>query len=270
MPKKPTDPRFIDLEGRQFLARRVVEYLGRAANGHNMWLCRCECGAESKLATHEITKPNPAQCICQKRKKTESALVGKRFGRIFVEGFSEVIEGDSHWNCVCDCGHKWVVMGQSLRSGATQSCGCLMRDLVSIRATKHGKCGSPVYRRWDSMIQRCYNKKFKHYSYYGGRGISVCDRWRFSFEAFFNDMGDPPTNGHTLDRFPNNNGNYELGNCRWATRKEQQRNNRGNCIIEYNGKSQCVSAWADEYGVPRSTIAGRLHRKWSLDRVFSF
>lgn len=159
-------------------------------------------------------------------------LTGRRFERLVV------LEPAGHrgkkrlWRCACDCGGEIVTMGENLRENRarrTRSCGCLHRD----RITKHGHMGrgaaSPTYRSWLSMIQRCTNPKVAGFDGYGGRGIRVCLRWR-SFENFLADMGERP-DGRSIDRI-DNDGDYERGNCRWATRSEQQRNKRRTAKME--------------------------------------
>lgn len=110
------------------------------------------------------------------------------------------------------------------------------------------------------MKQRCLNPKHEAYHNYGGRGITICERWKKSFKAFLKDMGRRPTPKHTLDRHPNNDGNYEPGNCRWATRKEQCNNYRCNQVVEFNGKSQTLTQWAEELGIKAVTLHARLFR----------
>jgi hypothetical protein len=129
------------------------------------------------------------------------------------------------WRCQCDCGTKVIVGGSSLKSGNTRSCGCLHKEG---NATTHGHTkgykDSPTYNTWANMMTRCYNPKANNWDNYGGRGITVCERWHL-FETFLEDVGERPE-GKTIDRYPNNDGNYEPGNVRWATRSEQNQNKR--------------------------------------------
>lgn len=127
----------------------------------------------------------------------------------------------------------------------------------------HNKVHSMEYRAWMHMKQRCCNPRHKQYPEYGGRGINVCDRWR-NFDAFYEDMGDRPSPKHSLDR-RNNDLGYSKDNCRWATRTEQNRNHRGNRVLQFNGKIQCIADWADEMSLPASTIQNRLSRNWSIE-----
>jgi len=139
-------------------------------------------------------------------------ITGQRFGRLVVTGCNSSKRGGGTWICLCDCGRNKIVDANSLKSGHTQSCGCL----------RHGLCFTPTWWSWVGMTARCRNQNRKAY---GGRGISVCDRW-LKFENFLSDMGERPL-GHTIDRI-NNDGDYEPGNCRWATAKQQSENKRKN------------------------------------------
>jgi hypothetical protein len=154
----------------------------------------------------------------------------------------------------CDCGRVAYVTLTLLRRGDTKSCGCN-------RGVTHGLTKSKMHYIWIGMRQRCFNPRSARYSYYGARGITVCDRWA-SFERFLQDMGEPPA-GSTLDRI-DNSGNYEPSNCRWATATEQQRNTRKVRLLTHNDRTQCLAAWADEAGISVSTLRHRLRTGWSI------
>lgn len=158
-----------------------------------------------------------------------SELTGQTFGRLTVLRRNGVDKNNgSLWLCICACGKEHTVLGASLSRGIIKSCGCLRVDVVRARSTTHGQTSgkkvSPEYVSWAAMITRCGNPNQKDWHSYGGRGIIVCERWRESFENFLEDMGKKPK-GLTLDRI-DVNGNYEPGNCRWATSQEQTANKR--------------------------------------------
>jgi hypothetical protein len=146
-------------------------------------------------------------------------ITGHRFGRLVAISHIS-FQG---WLCRCDCGNETIVQGPNLRNGNSKSCGCLRVELAISRATKHGHAKkTATYSSWQAMIKRCTNPNTWSWKHYGGRGITVCDRWRYSFENFLADMGEKPE-GLTLDRINNELG-YSPENCRWATPAEQFRN----------------------------------------------
>lgn len=162
-------------------------------------------------------------------------LAGKKFGRLTAIE-PKGLRGDGHavkWFCICDCGGQKVVCGKKLRKGNTVSCGCYRRERTSERYKTHAACSgnnrkwTPEYRAWVSMKSRC-NPDYDHpdFKNYAARGIKVCEYWKNSFARFLADVGPRPSDKHSLDRYPNNDGNYELGNVRWATRREQMLNTR--------------------------------------------
>lgn len=197
------------------------------------------------------------------------SMKGMRYGRLVViddSGRSRRTR-DGHARllrkCRCDCGKEIFVGRQSLISGNTTSCGCGRSGKKT-----HGQTDTRLYRIWAAMMSRCNNPNTENWDHYGNRGIKVCERWH-RFENFAIDMGQPPDDSMSLDRYPDNNGNYEPSNCRWATMREQCRNRRGNRILEFNGRKQCLSAWAQEIGISSKTITSRLRLGWTIERTLS-
>lgn len=155
-------------------------------------------------------------------------LTGKKFGRLTVIGRCESLFGEATWCCKCECGTETIVRGYYLRTGTTQSCGCLHREITVAIYEKvnltHGHTHTPAHISWEQMKQRCLNPKHHAWKLYGGRGITVCERWRNSFADFLADMGERPE-GKSLDRI-DSDGNYEPSNCQWTDPKGQCRNRR--------------------------------------------
>lgn len=192
-------------------------------------------------------------------------IAGEKFGRLVaIEPVKQDTGGNWWWKCICDCGSMPIVKYTNLSRGTTKSCGCLAKELTSIRATKHGMSNTPTYHSWMCMKRRCIDSSAPNYANYGGRGIKVCSRW-LNFENFLEDMGVRPE-GMTLDRI-DNEGNYTPENCRWESAVNQHRNTRANVILTYNGKTQCLAAWADEFGIRRNTFHKRIASGWSMHRA---
>lgn len=153
-------------------------------------------------------------------------LSGSRFGLLLVQRWvGKTKNRQALWECICDCGNGATVRIDRLRDGVTRSCGCLARSIPTPITTTHGMTYSLEFRSWQSMKDRCSNPNGKSWKYYGGRGIRVCERWINSFEDFYADMGPRPSLEYSIDRI-DVNGNYEPGNCRWATKAQQIANRR--------------------------------------------
>lgn len=206
-------------------------------------------------------------------------LLGRRFGRLLVESryVGETRHRAAHWNCTCDWGGVAVHRSDVLLSGGAQSCGCLASEVraetareVGYQNKTHGQASrgrgeSALYITWAGMKARCLNPSSTNYPRYGGRGIAVCERW-MTFENFAADMGTRPP-GHSLDRI-NPNGNYEPGNCRWATPTEQNRNRRDNRILSYHGEMLTLSELCERAGMPSRTVSTRISKLgWSVEQA---
>lgn len=194
-------------------------------------------------------------------------LTGQRFGKLMV--ISNTIKEGKNYYCdvMCDCGNTKRVSPYQIRSGYTISCGC-WKKVCSI---KHGYSSNGVikteYGIWCTMKARCINPNYKNFHLYGGRGVKVCDRWIESFDAFLEDMGNRPSKNHSIDRFPDKDGNYEPLNCRWATRKEQQGNTRRNRWIEHNGRKMILQDWANEFNISSNGLRSLVERGLSMDKI---
>lgn len=190
-------------------------------------------------------------------------MLGQKFTRLsVVQCEGPAPDRQITWKCICDCGNKVVVLGGSLRSGHTKSCGCLNLEQSIKRFTTHGMTETSTYAVWKNMLNRCNNPNVPAYKDYGGRGIKVCQQW-LSFDSFLKDMGERPPSLF-LDRIDNNKG-YQKTNCRWATRTEQARNRRSNRFFTVSGKTMILADWAKSINTSPSTILDRLARGWSIE-----
>lgn len=187
-------------------------------------------------------------------------MEGSKFGHLTVFALSKILDKRSYWNCKCKCGTIKEIRRDNLVSGKTKSCGCYN---ISSHKT-HGMKGTSTYKSWGAMKGRCLRKTDHAYNYYGAKGIKVCDRW-LKFENFYIDMGKKPE-GKTLDRI-NNNGNYELSNCRWADWETQNNNTSRNRFIICNGITLTISQWSRKIGIPLSTLYSRLFKyNWNINK----
>lgn len=201
--------------------------------------------------------------------KSRIDITGQKFNRLTaVEPHHRSAGRKWHWVFVCECGIRKILDANHVRYGAVKSCGCLKSEVTIAKNTKHGLSRTSEYTIWRDMIRRCNQVRRDDFCNYGGRGIKVCQRWVESFEAFLEDMGRRPSQYHSVDR-KDNDGDYMPGNCHWADKKTQARNRRTNRVIEYNGKSMIVAAWAEVSGLTESAICSRLKRGWSVERTLT-
>jgi hypothetical protein len=191
---------------------------------------------------------------------------GLRFGRLLVLEYV----GDSKWRCLCNCKQITIVTTSNLRSGSTQSCGCLFREIHRDRQRKHGfrKDPIPEYWIWLGIKRRC-RPGSKDAKYYADLGVTLHPEWAESFKLFYDYVGPRPAKGYSIDRWPNPSGNYEPGNIRWATASEQAKNRRNAHMITFNGKTKNLLDWADELGMRDSVLCRRLQRGWTIERALN-
>ena len=197
---------------------------------------------------------------------TAKNMVGQRFGLVTIIERAPNYRNAARWRYRCDCGNEGFATGGNLRQGFVQSCGCRGRD------SKHGhtwKGGStPTYKSWRSMLGRCTNLNHHKYPFYGALGVKVCEQW-LSFTTFLADMGERPQDA-SIDRFPDRNGNYEPGNCRWATIIQQNNNKKTNVRIKWRGVEMTVAEAARTVGiVTGQEAAKRIKRGWSIEDALS-
>lgn len=269
----------VDHKGRRFGKLTALEYQGK-----RYWLCRCDCDTEKRVKASHLVDGLIRSCGCHrqavfaKRRETKAIqpndIIGKTFGHLTVVSYDlrqrrTIRKRDSSkkhfYVCQCDCGATTIVARYNLLNGNTKSCGCLKTQRVyeSSRAVDGGY--TPEYKAWEAMIQRCNNPNVRHYKRYGGRGIKVCKRWLSSFDAFLSDMGERPSPHHSIDRFPDNDGNYEPENCRWATWQQQNRNKSGTRPLTFRGETLLLVEWEDKLGLPRGRLSQRLCLGWPVE-----
>jgi hypothetical protein len=231
--------RAVDIAGQQF-GRLTVQ-----ARAHgSRWLCICECGNQKEVPGGDLKEGKVRSCGCLRSElvslRHRKNLAGRRFGRLLaVEYDHSDARGRAFWKCDCDCGEAAITSGKDMLQGKIESCGCLRREVTAAQKKTHGESRTLLYRVWRAMIRRCDRPNDADWKSYGGRGITVCSRWRNDFAAWRDDMGPKPTPKHSIDR-RDNDGGYWCGkcpeciargrpfNCRWATQTEQMQNTRRN------------------------------------------
>lgn len=219
----------VDETGNRYGSLVVIARAESTARGGARWLCRCDCGREAVVLGVLLRQGSTRSCGCSKTEGKVVDRTGQTFGRLTVIRRAEERKAGRRgvvWECQCACGAVVNVAAERL-GVRTRSCGCLHREMAGDRTRTHGDSKSAEHRTWSGMITRCENPNREKFRDYGGRGIRVCERWRGAngYQNFLADMGRRPSPRHSIDRI-DVDGNYEPGNCRWATPSEQARNTR--------------------------------------------
>jgi hypothetical protein len=192
----------------------------------------------------------------------EIDLKGQEFGFLTVLSKASNHLTYTRWLCKCICGVEVIAQTRHLRGGEVKSCGCKSNEMRSVNSgnASHRMSGTPTYKTWQMMHQRCKNPTYDKYDYYGGRGISICERWN-CFENFLEDMGERPE-GLTLDRI-DTDGNYEKSNCRWATIDEQLENRKNTVFLLVNDVVMSLKQLANFIGVTRERLYNYIYRGYT-------
>ncbi len=256
----------ISLAGNKYGRLVVLKHV--ANQGRRVrYLCQCSCGVKKIIDARHIVG-GQLSCGCLGGRHTVFDWTGKRFGRLIVVE-RVLINNRTHWKCQCDCGCFKVVPSGSLRSGLTKSCGCLASEnsaKVGKSRRIHGWYGTSEWKTWDGMKQRCFNPNTSNYNRYGGRGITVCERWLHNVDNFIKDMGRRPSKNHSLDRI-DIDGPYSPENCRWATWDEQNNNHSKNHIVEHNGERLTMSQWAKRLGLNYQQLTYHVRKGQTIQRI---
>jgi hypothetical protein len=268
----------LQLAGQRFDRLLVIEEVGKNRFGKFLWRCLCDCGKETIVIGSHLVNGLTRSCGCLNAESGGNYLrehgqrnilidiTGQRFGFLTVVSFShqDPVSKLYYWNCKCDCGNEIVLLGKSIKSGNTKSCGCFKVSVQGDSTRTHGLSTKRVYKIWTNIKGRCKCKSNSSYYNYGERGISVCSEWE-NFEVFYEwAQLTGYTDDLTIERI-DVNGNYCPENCRWVTLKEQHNNTRRTVWVDYKGKQRTIIALAEEFNLPRKLVYNRVHYlKWSI------
>lgn len=254
--------------GEKFGRLTFIENAGRWGRRRYFGKFACDCGSEFITRVEFARSGHTKSCGCARlgNGKPNHPAAGDRFGRLtFVSADGNDGRGNYFGRFTCDCGRRSRIRIGVVRSGRTKSCGCLAKEVSATLHRKHGEGHgenvTPEYSVWSGMKARCLCSSGSGWLQYGARGIKVCDRW-LSFEAFLADMGRKPTPSHSIDRI-DVDGDYEPGNCRWATPREQSHNRRNSKYVELNGDRLPLAIACERTGVPYSRALQRLGNGYS-------
>ena len=207
-------------------------------------------------------------------------LTGKKFGKLTVLKLNFKIQqygkngkkngNKYYWLCKCECGNETNISSTRLKNNIIKSCGCLQKEVMKQKMTKHAKSHNRIYKIYYKMLGRCYNKTDNKFLYYGGRGITICDEWKNDFKAFYDwSMANGYADNLTIDRIDNDS-NYAPSNCRWVDIKTQANNKRNNHYITYNDETHTIKEWSELLNINYSTLHKRITKyKWEIEKAFT-
>ena len=259
-------PAFINRIGLIYGKLTVISLSNKKeSSGGSIWVCRCECGNMVEVRAGSLHSGFTTSCGCSRINN----LAGKVFGKLTVISLSDERSHNrgTTWNCRCSCGNEVKIRSDSLVDRNTKSCGCLQKEAaaeICRNSAIHSASNTTEFYIRAGMIARCSNPNEPAYPQYGGRGIKICDRWRYSFVNFLADMGYRPSLNHSIDRI-DNNGNYEPDNCRWATWEEQNNNKRSNILHNYRGLDYSLKQLSEEFYIKPTTIHQRITNGWLIE-----
>lgn len=254
--------------GMKFSYLTIEEVDDKSTNGHRLCIVTCKCGKRFQTRVSSVATGKTVSCGCSR--STIHEMVGKRFGLLTVVRRADLPGNEVYWECLCECGNsdfKTVSHG-NLRSRSVISCGCLVKDYHERKKT-HGMSYDRLYRIWLNMIDRCDNDKSINYHNYGGRGITYHPSFA-TFDGFYAGIPEGYKPGLQLDRI-NNDGNYEPGNLRWVTPKQNARNRSNNKMLTdpFDGEVMAASALAEKHGLAYYNLLGRLKSGWDLKDILT-
>jgi hypothetical protein len=263
-------PNFIDLTGQTFGRLTVIER-DSSRNG-TYFLCQCTCGNLKSIKSNDLKRGSTLSCSCLRSETSKNKsidLTNHTYNRITVVSLDHRKKNKLYWLCRCECGNNLIIDSSHLRSSHTKSCGCYKLETTILRTEKHRMCKSPEYYSWGAIKNRCLNKKNPAYCNYGGRGITMFTDWIDSFESFFSYVGNRPSSKHSIDRIENN-GNYEPGNVKWSTKKEQANNRRSSQFFIFMNESKTLSEWSETTGISYDVIRQRINKYgWSIEKALT-
>lgn len=250
------------MPGQRYALLTAISFHSRTDYGKAKWLFQCDCGREHIALLDNVKFGRTQSCGCLR--PVAHIEAGKRYGDLIaIRPLPRDMFAGNAWQFRCDCGSDAVTLAHSVASGKVQSCGCRKHRVPF----KHGQVNTPEYDCWKNLLRRCTNPRHPSFPNYGGRGIQVCKKWEADFAAFIADVGPRPSSKHSLDRFPDNNGHYEPGNVRWATRVEQALNRRTTRRVIYEGVEMPLAEACQITGMAYNSAVARLRIGWSVDRA---